>query len=133
MDQGLLGTDGAQDGDNQRAGDLNDLGHADLFPWAVGQAHIARTELQRRNTRGGGEFAEIGEAAGLSASAAKWRLDRLVATRAIQGFTALIDTQALGWRTEAYVEIYCKWSRLFNASARAPSSIAPKASSCSPD
>ncbi|MFF3541551.1 Lrp/AsnC family transcriptional regulator [Streptomyces platensis] len=53
-------------------------------------------------------YAEIGDAAGLSAPAAKRRLDRLVATGAIRGFTALIDTQALGWRTEAFVEVYCK-------------------------
>lgn len=58
-----------------------------------------------RNARS--TYAEIGEAAGLSAPAAKRRLDRLVATGAIRGFTALVDTQALGWRTEAYVEVYC--------------------------
>ncbi|MFG2127484.1 Lrp/AsnC family transcriptional regulator [Streptomyces sp. NPDC048751] len=59
-----------------------------------------------RNARS--TYAEIGEAAGLSASAAKRRLDRLVATGAIRGFTALLDPQALGWRTEAFVEVYCK-------------------------
>ncbi|WP_411139184.1 Lrp/AsnC family transcriptional regulator [Streptomyces sp. C10] len=53
-------------------------------------------------------YAEIGEAAGLSAPAAKRRLDRLVASGAIRGFTALIDPQALGWQTEAFVEVYCK-------------------------
>lgn len=52
-------------------------------------------------------YAEIGQAAGLSAPAAKRRLDRLVASGAIRGFTALVDTQALGWRTEAFVEVYC--------------------------
>ncbi|MDT0455128.1 Lrp/AsnC family transcriptional regulator [Streptomyces sp. DSM 41527] len=52
-------------------------------------------------------YGEIGDAAGLSAPAAKRRLDRLVASGAIRGFTALIDTQALGWRTEAFVEVYC--------------------------
>ncbi|MBL1099152.1 Lrp/AsnC family transcriptional regulator [Streptomyces coffeae] len=59
-----------------------------------------------RNARS--TYAEIGEAAGLSAPAAKRRLDRLIATGAIRGFTALIDTQALGWRTEAFIEVYCK-------------------------
>ncbi|KUO09878.1 Lrp/AsnC family transcriptional regulator [Streptomyces sp. DSM 15324] len=59
-----------------------------------------------RNARS--TYAEIGEAAGLSPSAAKRRLDRLVATGAVRGFTALIDPQALGWRTEAFVEVYCK-------------------------
>ncbi|MFI6263285.1 Lrp/AsnC family transcriptional regulator [Micromonospora sp. NPDC051006] len=52
-------------------------------------------------------YAEIGKAAGLSPSAAKRRLDRLVAAGAIRGFTAIIDPQALAWRTEAYVQIHC--------------------------
>ncbi|MGC9537275.1 MULTISPECIES: Lrp/AsnC family transcriptional regulator [unclassified Streptomyces] len=52
-------------------------------------------------------YAQIGKAAGLSAPAAKRRLDRLVATGAIRGFTALVDPQALAWHTEAFVEVYC--------------------------
>ncbi|POX48289.1 Lrp/AsnC family transcriptional regulator [Streptomyces sp. Ru72] len=53
-------------------------------------------------------YAEIGKAAGLSAPAAKRRLDRLVATGAIRGFTAIIDPQALAWQTEAFVEVFCR-------------------------
>jgi DNA-binding Lrp family transcriptional regulator len=53
-------------------------------------------------------FAEIGTQVGLSAPAAKRRVDRLRASGAIRGFTALVDPAALGWRTEAYVEIYCR-------------------------
>jgi len=52
-------------------------------------------------------YAQIGAAARLSPSAAKRRLDRLVATGAIRGFTALVDPQALAWHTEAYVEVFC--------------------------
>lgn len=52
-------------------------------------------------------YSEIGKAAGLSPSAAKRRLDRLVATGAIRGFTAIVDPQALAWHTEAFVEVYC--------------------------
>ncbi|MFI2370134.1 Lrp/AsnC family transcriptional regulator [Streptomyces lunaelactis] len=52
-------------------------------------------------------YAEIGRAAGLSPSAAKRRLDRLVSVGAVRGFTALIDPQALAWRTEAFVQIHC--------------------------
>ncbi|MEU6554308.1 Lrp/AsnC family transcriptional regulator [Streptomyces sp. NPDC046915] len=70
---------------------------------AVDEA-IIRCVLQNARST----YAEIGEAAGLSAPAAKRRLDRLVATGAVRGFTALIDTQTLGWRTEAFVEVYCK-------------------------
>jgi DNA-binding Lrp family transcriptional regulator len=53
-------------------------------------------------------FAEIGAQVGLSAPAAKRRVDRLVASGAIRGFTAVIDPSALGWTTEAYVELYCR-------------------------
>ena len=53
-------------------------------------------------------FAEIGAEVGLSAPAVKRRVDRLVASGAIRGFTALIDPDVLGWQTEAYVELYCK-------------------------
>ena len=38
----------------------------------------------------------------------KRRVDRLLASGAIRGFTAVIDPAALGWSTEAYVELYCK-------------------------
>jgi DNA-binding Lrp family transcriptional regulator len=53
-------------------------------------------------------YAEIGAEVNLSAPAVKRRVDRLVATGAIRGFTALVDPAVLGWQTEAYVEIYCK-------------------------
>ncbi|MGQ4598430.1 AsnC family transcriptional regulator [Nocardia sp. R6R-6] len=51
-------------------------------------------------------FQEIGNAVGLSAPAVKRRVDRLVANKQITGFTALVNPAALGWRTEAYVEVY---------------------------
>jgi DNA-binding Lrp family transcriptional regulator len=57
---------------------------------------------------GGPTYAEIGDVVGLSAPAVKRRVDRLRETGAIRGFTALVDPAALGWSTEAYVEIYCK-------------------------
>lgn len=53
-------------------------------------------------------FAEIGQVVGLSASAVKRRVDRLRATGTIMGYTAVFDPGALGWSTEAYVEIYCR-------------------------
>jgi DNA-binding Lrp family transcriptional regulator len=53
-------------------------------------------------------YAEIGAEVGLSAPAAKRRVDRMRASGAIRGFTALVDPAALGWTTEAYVEVYCK-------------------------
>ena len=53
-------------------------------------------------------YAEIGAEVGLSAPAVKRRVDRLRETGAITGFTALVEPVVLGWRTEAYVEVYCK-------------------------
>ncbi len=53
-------------------------------------------------------FLEIGDQVGLSASAAKRRFDKLVESGAVRGFTAQVDPRVLGWRTEAYVEVYCK-------------------------
>ena len=53
-------------------------------------------------------FAEIGAAIGLSATAVKRRVDRLRETGVITGFTATVEPSALGWRTEAYVEVYCE-------------------------
>jgi DNA-binding Lrp family transcriptional regulator len=52
-------------------------------------------------------FAEIGGQVGLSAPAVKRRVDRLAERGVIKGYTAVIDPQALGWTTEAYIELYC--------------------------
>ncbi|MFF0336641.1 Lrp/AsnC family transcriptional regulator [Streptomyces fimicarius] len=52
-------------------------------------------------------FAEIGTAIGLSATAVKRRVDRLRATGVITGFRATVRPASLGWRTEAYIEVYC--------------------------
>ncbi|NEC27137.1 Lrp/AsnC family transcriptional regulator [Streptomyces sp. SID8111] len=53
-------------------------------------------------------FSEIGAAVGLSSTAVKRRVDRLRETGVITGFTATVEPSALGWRTEAYVEVYCE-------------------------
>jgi DNA-binding Lrp family transcriptional regulator len=53
-------------------------------------------------------YAQIGARVGLSASAVKRRVDRLRASGAITGFTATVDPSALGWSTEAYVELFCR-------------------------
>lgn len=52
-------------------------------------------------------YAEIGAEVSLSAPAVKRRVDRLRATGAIRGYTAVIDPAALGWTTEAFVELFC--------------------------
>ncbi|WP_093167884.1 Lrp/AsnC family transcriptional regulator [Sinosporangium album] len=53
-------------------------------------------------------YAVIGQQVGLSASAVKRRVDRLREAGAITGFTARVEPAALGWTTEAYVELYCR-------------------------
>ncbi|GAA2303994.1 Lrp/AsnC family transcriptional regulator [Nonomuraea roseoviolacea subsp. roseoviolacea] len=53
-------------------------------------------------------YAEIGHHVGLSASAVKRRVDRLRETGVITGFSARVAPRALGWTTEAYVELFCQ-------------------------
>src|SRR6202789_2937217 len=53
-------------------------------------------------------YAVIGAEVGLSAPAVKRRVDRLRASGAITGFTVTVDPSALGWTTEAYVELFCR-------------------------
>ena len=52
-------------------------------------------------------YAEIGAKVSLSAPAVKRRVDRLRAVGVIRNFTAIIDPAAVGWTTEAFVELYC--------------------------
>ncbi|MCU7722144.1 Lrp/AsnC family transcriptional regulator [Actinoplanes sp. KI2] len=52
-------------------------------------------------------FAEIGSKVALSAPAVKRRVDRLRSSGVIKGFTAVIEPAAVGWTTEAFVELFC--------------------------
>lgn len=52
-------------------------------------------------------YADIGQEVSLSAPAVKRRVDRLRAQGVIKGFTAVVDPKAVGWATEAFVELYC--------------------------
>jgi DNA-binding Lrp family transcriptional regulator len=52
-------------------------------------------------------FAEIGQRVNLSAPAVKRRVDRMLDRGVIKGFTTVIDRSALGWNTEAYVQVFC--------------------------
>ena len=47
-------------------------------------------------------FAEIGQRVNLSAPAVKRRVDRMLDSGVIRGFTTVIDRSALGWNTEAF-------------------------------
>ena len=52
-------------------------------------------------------YAEIGAKVSLSSPAVKRRVDRLRSSGVIKGFTAVIDPAAVGWTTEAFVELFC--------------------------
>ncbi|WP_166876510.1 MULTISPECIES: Lrp/AsnC family transcriptional regulator [unclassified Salinibacterium] len=62
--------------------------------------------LLRQNARAG--YGDIGEVVGLSASAVKRRVDRLVADGVIRGFTVQVDPAVEGLAVEAYVELFCR-------------------------
>ena len=55
---------------------------------------------------GRSSYAEIGSEIGLSVSAVKRRVDRLLHDGAIRGFTAVVEPQAMGWQIEAVVQLY---------------------------
>jgi predicted transcriptional regulator len=49
---------------------------------------------------------EIGERVGLSAPAVKRRIERLERDGTIRGYSAVVDQQAMGWGTEAFLEVF---------------------------
>jgi DNA-binding Lrp family transcriptional regulator len=51
-------------------------------------------------------YDDIARRVSLSAPAVKRRVDRLRGSGALRGFTAVLDPAALGWRTEALVELF---------------------------
>ncbi len=51
-------------------------------------------------------FDDIAGQVKLTAPSVKRRVDRLRASGALEGFTAVVDHGALGWHTEALVELY---------------------------
>ncbi|GGK09252.1 AsnC family transcriptional regulator [Pilimelia anulata] len=56
---------------------------------------------------GRASYADVGSRVALSAPAVKRRVDRLRAAGVLRGFTAVVDPDAVGWGTEAFVELYC--------------------------
>ena len=51
-------------------------------------------------------YDDIGTRVGLSAPSVKRRVDRLRERGALEGFTAVVDHGAMGWNTEALVELF---------------------------
>src|SRR5262245_26489273 len=94
----------------QRVGTLNVRGQPEslrgrgdvLRMDVVDQRIIALLAADARSS-----YAEIGATVSLSAPAVKRRVDRLRATGVIKKFTAVVDPAAMGWTTEAFVELFC--------------------------
>jgi DNA-binding Lrp family transcriptional regulator len=63
-------------------------------------------------------FQDIGGQVALSAPAVKRRVDRLVSDGVITGYTAIVDAEAFGWHTHAFVALYCE-GRMAAAEVRA--------------
>jgi DNA-binding Lrp family transcriptional regulator len=53
-------------------------------------------------------FQGIGAQVGLSAPAVKRRVDRLRDDGVVRGWTAVVDAEAFGWHTHAFVELFCE-------------------------
>lgn len=53
-------------------------------------------------------FSRIGKQVGLSASAVKRRVDRLVRDGVIRQFTIAVDPDRIGWHVESFVELTCE-------------------------
>ncbi|WP_354639787.1 Lrp/AsnC family transcriptional regulator [Kitasatospora camelliae] len=80
-------------------------------PSELGGAALDETDrllLEHLSRDGRASYAEIGLLANLSATAVRRRIDRLRARGVVRGFTVVLDPALLGWRTEAFVEVYCR-------------------------
>lgn len=53
-------------------------------------------------------YDDVARRVGLSAPSVKRRVDRLGESGALRGYTAIVDHVALGWNTEALVELFCR-------------------------
>jgi len=53
-------------------------------------------------------YDDIARRVNLTAPSVKRRVDRLRASGALRGYTAVVDHAALGWNTEALVELFCR-------------------------
>ena len=60
----------------------------------------------RHNSRA--NYADIGALVGLSPSAVKRRVDKLVAQGIIRSFTIVVDPAVEGMAVEAYIELFCR-------------------------
>ncbi len=98
-----------------RRGDLADLRHHGRVQHETGTRAEALDTLDEAILRAlsvdaRASYAEIGSVVSLSAPAVKRRVDRLRARGVVRGFTVRLDPAALGWSTEAFIELFCHGS-----------------------
>jgi DNA-binding Lrp family transcriptional regulator len=90
---------------------------------AVGNATIRRVDdIDRRLVTllmrdGRASYADLAKAVGLSVSAAKRRVDRLVDGDVIR-FTAVVDPEVLGWQLSAVIQLYTNGTVPFSTMRR---------------
>ncbi len=63
-------------------------------------------------------YGDIASQVSLSAPSVKRRVDRLRASGALEGFTAVVDHGAMGWNTEALVELFFRAGTTLDRVAR---------------
>lgn len=98
-----------------RRGGVADLGHHGRVQHETGTRAEALDALDEAILRelsvdARASYAEIGAVVSLSAPAVKRRVDRLRARGVVRGFTVRLDPAALGWSTEAFIELFCHGS-----------------------
>ena len=89
-------------------GFLRSDGQWDWYVAPMGLDDIDRGLLEALTEDGRAGYAALGARVGLSAPAVKRRVDRLIDTGVISGFTVVVDPHHRGWTTEAYVEVHCQ-------------------------
>jgi DNA-binding Lrp family transcriptional regulator len=70
-------------------------------------------------------YQDIGRRVSLSAPAVKRRVDRLQSAGVIRGYSANVDPAAYGWRTHAFVELFCE-GRMSGAEVRDAVAVYPE-------
>jgi DNA-binding Lrp family transcriptional regulator len=86
---------------------------------------IDRQIVAQLRDRARSSFQAVGAAVSLSAPAVKRRVDRLERDGVIRSYAAVVDPAAMGWHTEAFVELYCE-GRMTAAEVRAAAEQHPE-------
>ena len=89
--------------DGRLKADLLRMRRYDAFVDAIDRKIVALLQGDARRS-----FQDIGARVSLSAPAVKRRVDRLVASGVLRGYSAVVDPEAFGWHTHAFVALFCE-------------------------